>query len=109
VRFLVDAQLPPALVDRLMEKGHEAEHVHAIALGVAADAEIWAYAVKAKAVLVTKDQDFADLTLDDRHANAVVWVRLGNTTNAALWRSLEPLLPEIIEALSRGERLIEIT
>jgi hypothetical protein len=34
--------------------------------------------------------------------------RIGNVTSAAIWRRLEPLLPEIVSALKNGERLIEI-
>jgi predicted nuclease of predicted toxin-antitoxin system len=108
LRFLIDAQLPPALVHRLASIGHQADHVHEIGLGLATDLEIWAYAGKKQAVLVTKDHDFVDLTLSEPGRVAVVWIRLGNTTNKALWHALEPALPEIVEAITRGETLIEI-
>lgn len=108
MRFLVDAQLPPALADRLREAGHEAEHVNLIGLGPASDRRIWTHARSKGAVIVTKDQDFADLTRRDRRGAAVVWIRIGNTTSRALWRTLEPVLPEILDALERGERLIEV-
>ena len=108
MRFLVDAQLPPSLADRLREAGHEAEHVHLIGLGQANDRQIWTYARSKGAVVVSKDQDFADLARSDRRGVAVVWIRIGNATSRALWRTLEPVLPEILEALGRGERLIEV-
>lgn len=108
MRFLVDAQLPPALAQRLGEKGHFAAHVMDVGLDVATDRQIWAYASKRGAVLVTKDGDFADLARTEVQGAAVVWIRLGNTTNRALWRVLEPVLAEIIEGLGRGERLIEV-
>jgi predicted nuclease of predicted toxin-antitoxin system len=41
VRFLVDAQLPPALARVLSEKGHEAEHVADLGLVSATDSKIW--------------------------------------------------------------------
>lgn len=108
MRFLVDAQLPPALAERLRAAGHEAEHVNLIGLGPASDRRIWTYARSNGAVIITKDQDFADLSRSDRRGAAVVWIRIGNTTSRALWRALEPILPEILDGLERGERLIEV-
>ena len=108
MRFLIDAQLPPSLADRLRDAGHEAEHVNLIGLGAARDREIWTYARSKGAVIVTKDQDFADLARSERKGAAVVWVRIGNATSVALWRALEPVMPEILDGLGRGETLIEV-
>jgi len=108
VRFLVDAQLPPSLAERFREAGHEAEHVNLIGLGAASDRRIWTYARSNGAVIITKDQDFADLARNDRRGAAVVWIRVGNTTSRALWRTLEPVLPEILDGLEHGETLIEV-
>ncbi|MGH6923725.1 MAG: DUF5615 family PIN-like protein [Propylenella sp.] len=108
MRFIIDAQLPPALAWHLIAAGHEAEHVNEIERGAATDAEIWAYAVEAEAVIVTKDEDFAALARNDPSGAQVIWIRLGNVTNKALWSAFSPLLPEIVEAIEAGERLIEI-
>lgn len=61
MRFLVDAQLPPALARHLVFLGHEASHVADAGLLVARDQEIWRYAEGCDAVLVTKDEDFVTL------------------------------------------------
>ena len=45
MRFLVDAQLPPALARLLITLGHTAEHVADIGLRDADDSPIWAYAL----------------------------------------------------------------
>jgi predicted nuclease of predicted toxin-antitoxin system len=108
VRFVVDAQLPPALAQYLADYGLPARHVSRIGLGVAPDAEIWAYAVQHQAVLVTKDEDFVQLARRSAPGTSVVWLRLGNITNRALWRALEPVLPEVISALEAGDRVVEI-
>jgi predicted nuclease of predicted toxin-antitoxin system len=108
LRFVIDAQLPPSLADRLRTNGHIAEHVYDVKLGAAADAEIWRYVCHHSAVLLTKDQDFVGLAGTAPEGVAVVWIRLGNTTNKALWSALEPLIPEIVEALGSGETLLEI-
>jgi predicted nuclease of predicted toxin-antitoxin system len=62
VRFLIDAQLPPALARLLTEHGHQAEHVHDIGRGDAPDRELWQYALDHDAVIVTKDEDFAHMS-----------------------------------------------
>lgn len=108
MRFLIDAQLPPALAAQLREIGHDARHVNMIGLGSAADMLIWNHAASEGEVLLTKDEDFAELSRRDPGGPAIVWIRIGNTTSTALWRALEPILPEIVEALSRGERLVEV-
>lgn len=108
MRFLVDAQLPPGLAARLRALGHEAEHVNDVGFGAAPDGEIWRYTCRRSAVLITKDQDFVGAAGNAPAGVAVIWIRLGNTTNRALWKALEPLMPEITEALAQGERLIEI-
>jgi len=45
MRFLVDAQLPPALARWLSGKGHEAEHVADRQMEAASDAAIWDFVV----------------------------------------------------------------
>jgi predicted nuclease of predicted toxin-antitoxin system len=107
VRFLVDAQLPSALARMLTAHGHEAQHVIDIGMLSARDQDIWRLAEETDAILVTKDEDFAQL--HRRTAGPVViWLRVGNTTRRALLAWLEPLLPEIEELVNRGERLIEL-
>ena len=59
MRFLIDAQLPPALARWLTSKGQEAQHVADVGLASALDKEIWNYALAAGAVIVSKDDGFA--------------------------------------------------
>jgi len=108
LRFLVDAQLPPALAHRLSGLGHEAEHVNRIGLGGSGDRAIWAHAGAQNLALITKDEDFIALARSDRDGPQVVWVRLGTTTNRALWRALEPVMTELVSSLESGERIVEI-
>lgn len=107
-RFLIDAQLPPALAERLAAAGFEASHVDRIGLGGASDLAIWRQAPALADALITKDVDFVQLARSDATGVAVIWIRIGNVTNAALWRVLEPALPEIVAALRAGERIVEI-
>ena len=66
MKFVVDAQLPPALARLLRETGCDAFAVREIGLREATDAEIWRYAVQQQAVIITKDEDFAERCLYSR-------------------------------------------
>ena len=108
MRFLVDAQLPPALARWLTAHGHEAEHVIDLQMATASDAAIWDFAVRAGAVIVTKDEDFAQRKALLDTGPAVIWVRLPNSRRRDLLRWLEAALPGVLSALERGETLIEV-
>ncbi|MCL6709076.1 DUF5615 family PIN-like protein [Pseudomonas sp. R2.Fl] len=108
MRFLVDAQLPPALARWLCDEGHEAEHVSDRDMQAASDSEIWNYALEHGAVIVTKDEDFAQRKALTVAGPAIVWVRLPNVRRHDLLKWFEKALPEIINAFERGDTLIEI-
>jgi predicted nuclease of predicted toxin-antitoxin system len=108
VRFLVDAQLPPALARHLVSLGHEASHVVDAGLLVARDQEIWRYAELNDAVLVTKDEDFVTLRALNPLGPAVVWVRIGNATKRNLIARFAVALPAVVAAIERGETIIQI-
>jgi predicted nuclease of predicted toxin-antitoxin system len=109
MRFLVDAQLPPALVRWLIDKGHEAEHVADQEMQAASDSAIWDYAMATSAVIITKDEDFAQRKVLTAAGPAVVWIRLPNTRRRELLEWFETVMPQILAALERGETLVEVT
>ena len=107
MRFLVDAQLPPALARRIEALGHSAEHVFDCGLATASDDTIRSHAAETNAVIVTKDEDFAVRRVL-QEGPAVVWVRIGNTRRVELLRRIEADFSAIVVALERGETLVEI-
>ena len=106
MRFIVDAQLPPALVVCLRHQGHDAEHVFALGIGTEPDAVIANHAEASGATIISKDADFLILRLPDRFP--VVWLRCGNATTRALLAWLEPSWPTVLALLGQGERVIEV-
>ena len=98
MRFLVDAQLPPALARYLSAAGHHAQHVSDLGLERAADREIWARARDSGSVIITKDEDFLTLRVLQPSGPAVVWIRIGNTTRDALIQVISSALPAITPA-----------
>ncbi len=108
MRFLVDAQLPPALARWLEQRGHTAEHVVDCGMALADDSAVWDYALAVGAVILTKDEDFAVRRELSSQGPALLWIRRGNTSRRELLKWFEPLLPAVLEALAQGEALIEI-
>jgi predicted nuclease of predicted toxin-antitoxin system len=108
LRFLIDAQLPPGLARRLEVARHQAVHLHDVMSPEATDAEVAGEANRRDAVLVSKDEDFADLSQRGILMAPLLWIRCGNVTNVRLWQVLEPLLPKIEEAFASGDRIVEV-
>ena len=108
MRFLVDAQLPPALALWLREAGYEAQHVQDQGLREGSDGAIWMHALQTGAAIVTKDEDFAARSVQVVTAPVIVWLRVGNTTNPNLRAWIEPRLPGVVKLLAQGSRLIEV-
>ena len=108
MRFLVDAQLPPALAAWLVAAGREAGHVEDFDLREADDSPIWRHALSTQAVLITKDEDIAERARQSRNPLVIVWLRIGNASNRALQGWFLPQLPQIIAWIEEGVRVAEI-
>jgi predicted nuclease of predicted toxin-antitoxin system len=107
LRFVIDGQLPPWLAHQLRLLGHDAVHIEDVGLRGDKDTSIWRYAVVERRVVITKDEDFATL-VNRTGETPVLWIRLGNTNNQALWAALVAIMPQVVSAFESGERLIEV-
>ena len=108
MRFIVDAQLPPALARMLVELGYEAQHVVDLNFQAVDDSTIWDFAIEHNAVLLTKDEDFPHRFHQSTRTPVVVWLRVGNVSRRAMLNWFSPLLPQIIKLVGEGNRLIEL-
>ncbi|MFD3743716.1 DUF5615 family PIN-like protein [Nocardia sp. NPDC058633] len=110
MKFLVDAQLPPALARAIANEGHDAVHVCDLDMTSAPDSEVWNAAILRGAAIVTKDEDFILLGRAKGTADvpAVVWIRIGNCSRKALLAAVLPILSTIVEMLDAGEIVIEV-
>lgn len=107
MRFLVDANLPPRLVGWLIEQGHEAGYSDDLLGPSASDTAIFAAAEESDAVIVSKDRDFR-LLVQPPPPPQLLWVRLGNATNARLVALFEVNFPAALRELEAGELHVEI-
>jgi len=87
--------------------GYDTVHVADIGMANATDGAIWGEAISRSAVLVTKDRDFSLLRAAKRQGPEVLWVRVGNIDNHTLIRQFLDAMPQIVEAVARGETVIE--
>ena len=108
MKWVVDAQLPPCLAEALRDAGCDAAAVREIGLRDAKDEAIWQYALRHDAVIVTKDEDFANRSIRSEHQPVVVWLRIGHATNPVLLTWFLPLLPFVLARVDSGDRLIEV-
>jgi predicted nuclease of predicted toxin-antitoxin system len=108
VKFLVDAQLPPAVAQWLREAGHDAQAVREVGLREAEDGDIWSHALATGAAIVTKDEDFPTRAQQTLHSPVIVWLRIGNSSNHVLRQWFLPQLPQILDWIGQGARVLEI-
>ena len=108
MNFLIDSQLPPALARWIASQGHQATHVVELGMEAVDDGIIWEQARKTQAVIVSRDEDFADRWLLHDEGVVLVWIRKGNCSTRTLMVWFEPLWPEVVRRLEQGEQLIEL-
>jgi len=87
--------------------GYDAAHVAEFGMANATDGAIWSEAISRSAVLVTKDRDFSLLRAAKMQGPIVLWVRVGNIDNPTLIQQFLSAMPQIVEAVARGEAVIE--
>jgi predicted nuclease of predicted toxin-antitoxin system len=74
----------------------------------ALDRDIWRYSPDQNAVLVTKDEDFADMVDTGREAPPAASIGTGNTRRAALLAWFEPLVDQVVTMVRSGDRVVEL-
>lgn len=107
-RFLVDNQLPTAVVRWLESKDCRAEHVLTLDMAQSRDEVIWEWAIQSRAVIVSKDEDFAQMTVVRPEPVQVVWLRLGNCRTPTLLAVMERAWSDVTIQLDAGACLIEV-
>lgn len=84
MRLLFDENLAPNLIDLLADLFLHSQHVSAIQLGSTPDEAIWAFAKANGFTFVTKDKDFANLSIVWGSPPKVVLVQTGNSSTVKI-------------------------
>lgn len=105
----IDAQLSPALAPWIAERFKvEAFSVKYLGYRNAADRQIFQAARDAGTVVMTKDGDFLRLLEQHGPPPQVLWVTLGNTSNARMKEVLVRTFERAAALLDSGEALVEL-
>ena len=109
MKFLVDQNLPLALVQWLRATGHEATHVREVGLARSSDELVVKRARSTGEIIITCDADYAPRA--GGHPAMwlqIVWVRLANPSTAYLLERWDGDWAATREALEHGADLVEI-
>ena len=80
MKLLFDEMLAPSLVNRLADLFQDSEHVRTLGLKQTPDTDVWNQAKSLGFIIVTKDKDFANLSLVWEAPPKVIFLQLGNCT-----------------------------
>ena len=86
MKLLVDENLAPRLADDLADLFPGSIHVSSAGLGSAPDAVIWEYAKAHRFTFLTKDKDFASLSITWGAPPKVILLQTGNCSTAKIER-----------------------
>ncbi len=82
MKLLFDQNLSPRLAICLADLFPNSSHVQAEDLDSASDNQLWEHARLNEFVIVTKDEDFNNLSVMRGSPPKVVWLQIGNCTTA---------------------------
>ena len=88
MKLLVDENLPPRLVRDLADLFPHSEHVNLAGLSGTPDDRIWEYAKMHGFVFLTKDKDFANLSIVRGTPPQVILLQTGNCSSLEVLRIL---------------------
>ncbi len=88
MRLLFDENLSPRLPKRLAAAFPDSRHVDDVGLHGRTDTDLWKYAGEHGFMLVSKDNDFRQLSFLHGAPPKVVWLHIGNTPT----RDIEALI-----------------
>ncbi len=89
MKLLLDENLSPRLIDVLEPEYPGSAHVHAVGLRGATDEVIWNYAREQSFAIVSKDNDFRQLSFVRGTPPKVIWLSVGNAATDAILRFLK--------------------
>lgn len=95
VKLLFDQNLSPKLVNNLADIYPKSNHLDLLGLGTADDVIVWKYAEQNGFIVVTKDADFADLSVLFGFPPKVIWIRRGNCSTKDIEEILRDYKTEI--------------
>ena len=82
MKVLFDQNLSPKLVNGLADLLPDSCHVQSVGLDCASDDQVWEHARVNGFAIVTKDEDYNNLSVVRGGPPKIIWLQLGNCTTA---------------------------
>jgi predicted nuclease of predicted toxin-antitoxin system len=95
MKLLFDQNLSPKLVNRLADLFPGSTHVQSVGLDCASDDQIWEHARLNGLAIVTKDEDYNNLSVLRGTPPKVIWLQLGNCSTAQVEAAFRFRFPDI--------------
>ena len=96
MKLLFDHNLSYKLIERLAHLYPGSEHVRNLGLYSADDIVVWRYAIDHEFIIVSKDEDFHQMSFLHGSPPKVIWLNVGNCSTS----EIEALLREKAEMIS---------
>ena len=96
MKLLFDQNLSPKLVNRVIDLYPGSDHVQSVELDCADDNQVWEHARLEKFAIVTKDEDFNNLSVVRGSPPKVIWLQLGNCTTAQVEKVLRAGFSDVV-------------
>jgi predicted nuclease of predicted toxin-antitoxin system len=103
VRLLFDENLSPRLVRLLADEFPGSAHVREVGLLGAADLRIWEHARERGLIIVSKDNDFRQLSFLEASPPKVVWLDVGNDGTEAIAQLLRRARSQVLALQGESE------
>ena len=103
MKLLFDQNLPPHLVTRLQDLFPGSAHVFALGLSRADDRTIWSLAKSEDLTIVSKDSDFASMSLLEGAPPKVIWIARGNCSAAEVEQLIRDAAEQVRDFCGQSE------
>ena len=84
MRLLFDENISRDLIRRIAGSYPDSQHVELVGLKGHSDLEVWEYGARHDFTLVSKDNDFRQLSFLKGHPPKVIWLSVGNAGTDAI-------------------------
>lgn len=110
MKFWLDGQISPKIAPWMKSRfGFECLHIRDLGLMKKEDLDIYRDARVAGATVITKDQDFLELSRRLSPPPQIIWLTCGNTSNQNLRLIFERVFTDAVEFLKSGQAIVEIS
>jgi len=104
VKLLFDQNTSPDLVEALADLFPGSEHVFHLQLHESDDVVVWEFARQHDFIVVSKDADFSELSMQLGYPPKLLWLRIGNCRTREIEQLIRASVRFIEELAADGDR-----